>query len=178
MTYPDRCRILSVPDADPGNDFRIEFQKASGNGGQKINKTSSSVRITHIPSGLSVRCMDSRSQSRNRSLALSRLKRQIAITQLIPLTEISLEERDFVLEPVPSVNHPRYVLWLADFFDLLFSCSADLHKAAELLQTSSSRIIRILQRDPALWRDFISLKKQRGLLVVSDKNEHKKSGNK
>ena len=164
MTYQERLRLLSMTESELSNDFRIDIQKASGNGGQKVNKTSSSVRITHIPSGLNVRCMDSRSQLENRKKALSRLQRQIAINLLIPLTETPLTERDFALEPVPSVNNPRYVLWLADFFDLLFSCDADLHKTADLLHSSSSRIRRILQHDPMLWRDFISLKKQRGLM--------------
>src|SRR3990167_4303559 len=51
------------------NDFLETFIRGSGAGGQKINKTSMAVSITHVPSGISVRCQESRSQALNRFLA-------------------------------------------------------------------------------------------------------------
>jgi peptide chain release factor len=54
-------------------DIREEFIRGSGAGGQKINKTSSTVRLFHEPSGVEVRCQEERSQAQNRILARERL---------------------------------------------------------------------------------------------------------
>lgn len=81
--HTSACTVAVLPEAedvdldiDP-SDLRIDVYRASGAGGQHVNKTESAVRITHVPTGVAVACQDEKSQHKNKAKALKILKSRI-----------------------------------------------------------------------------------------------------
>jgi peptide chain release factor 1 len=86
--HTSACTVAVLPEAEEladveinPADLRVDTFRASGAGGQHINKTDSAVRITHLPTGIVVECQDDRSQHRNKAQALSVLAARISDQQ-------------------------------------------------------------------------------------------------
>lgn len=82
--HTSACTVAVMPEVDSvdavdinKNDIRVDTFRASGAGGQHVNKTDSAIRITHLPTGIVVECQDERSQHKNKARAMSLLQAKI-----------------------------------------------------------------------------------------------------
>jgi hypothetical protein len=142
----------------------VDTYRASGPGGQKRNKTSSAVRLRHLPSGLIVIAEESRSQHENKAKALKRLRQAI----FLQLRE-ELQEKQCVpdgLSRHPDLDaakndagrldlgrkDPRFWPAAGVALDALMAVQARVAEAASLLGVPTANLIAFLQSDPKLWQ--------------------------
>ncbi|MBW3660282.1 MAG: peptide chain release factor 2 [Gemmatimonadetes bacterium] len=118
FVYPDVGEEITVEIND--KDLKVDTYRASGAGGQHVNKTSSAVRITHLPTGIVVQCQAERSQHRNREMAMrllrARLYEYLKAEQEKSREELEAEKkeiafgsqiRSYVLHPYTMVKDHR-----------------------------------------------------------------------
>ena len=125
FVYPDIDDAIEVDLRD--EDIRMDVFRASGAGGQHVNKTSSAVRLTHVPTGTVVSCQQERSQTKNRQTAMKmlraaiyqkKLEEQEAARAVVEATKTDNswgnQIRSYVFQPYTMVNDHRTELKIAD----------------------------------------------------------------
>ena len=118
--HTSTCTVAVLPEVEEvqdinidKNDLRVDTFRASGAGGQHVNKTDSAVRLTHIPTGLVVECQDGRSQHKNKEKALSLLAAKLKQQEIDSQQEIIASERKILVgtgdrsEKIRTYNFPQ-----------------------------------------------------------------------
>ncbi|MFO7820901.1 MAG: peptide chain release factor-like protein [Lentisphaeria bacterium] len=140
---------------------RVESFRGSGKGGQKRNVTDSAVRVTHEQSAISGESDKTRSQHRNRSLAIQALRRAIAIQwrEPFPNTVEQLPEK-------PGARNPDFAIWMATVLDLLNDCDWQVSKAAKRVGKSTGQLVKDLAQDLDLWKEVNRQRQTRGIKAL------------
>ena len=144
--YPEVDNTVSIDIAD--KDLRIDTYRASGAGGQHVNKTDSAVRITHLPTKIIVQCQNTPSQHRNKSIAMDMLKSKLYEIELSKENEENKKNRSerseiswgnqirsYVMQPYRMVKDHRTNLEVSDVSSVL---NGNLEKLLESQLIKSS----------------------------------------
>jgi peptide chain release factor 1 len=118
--HTSACTVAVLPEADElekveidKNDLRIDTFRASGAGGQHVNKTDSAIRLTHLPTGMVVECQDERSQHKNKARAMSLLSSKLKNMQESAAAKEQADQRKSLVgsgdrsERIRTYNFPQ-----------------------------------------------------------------------
>ena len=118
--HTSACTVAVLPEVKEvegieidNNDLRIDTYRASGAGGQHVNKTDSAVRLTHLPTGLVVECQDERSQHKNKARAMSLMQAKLLDQELSKQMDEQAQERKLQVgsgdrsERIRTYNFPQ-----------------------------------------------------------------------
>lgn len=118
--HTSACTVAIMPEADEAEaisinkaDLRVDTFRASGAGGQHVNKTDSAIRLTHLPTGVVVECQDERSQHKNKARAMSLLAARLNNAQEEKAAQEVADERRSLVgsgdrsERIRTYNYPQ-----------------------------------------------------------------------
>jgi peptide chain release factor 1 len=109
LPEPDEIEAVDINPAE----LRVDTYRASGAGGQHVNKTDSAIRLTHLPSGIVVECQDERSQHKNRARAMSLLQARLLDAKVSAQASEQAEKRRLLVgtgdrsERIRTYNYPQ-----------------------------------------------------------------------
>lgn len=167
---PNRNDLLDLDDETLMQYCQQETYKASGPGGQHRNKTDSAVRISLLDRSVVALCADHRSQHRNRTEALRRLRAAIAIEIRLPLNPQERlkqwEESSKKWEESWKLGKKdrRYARFLAHLLDVLAFHEWAIGLSADRLGVSTGKLVRTLSRDPHAWNAVNQARSKRNLV--------------
>ncbi len=118
--HTSACTVAVLPEVDEIEaeeinpaDLRVDTYRASGAGGQHVNKTDSAVRLTHLPTGIVVECQDERSQHKNRARAMSLLQARLLDAKIAKQASEQAAQRKLLVgsgdrsERIRTYNYPQ-----------------------------------------------------------------------
>jgi peptide chain release factor 1 len=118
--HTSACTVAVLPEPDDVEeidintaDLRVDTYRASGAGGQHVNKTDSAVRLTHLPTGIVVECQDERSQHKNRARAMSLLQAKLLDAEITKRDQEQAQTRKSLVgsgdrsERIRTYNYPQ-----------------------------------------------------------------------
>jgi len=175
-----RSQWTSLSDAQLLGQCEVDTYRASGPGGQKRNKTSSAVRLRHLPSGLMVIAEESRSQHENRARALRRLRQALYLRlreELTPeaLNPAVLAARGEYREARAGTGRlhvgrkdPRFWPAAGLVLDVFQATGGRVSDGARVLGLSTGNLVDFLQTDPKVWAQANLLRARFGLKPLKD----------
>jgi len=152
-------RYLSLSDDALLAQCGVDVFRSHGPGGQKRNKTSSGLRLRHHPTGLVVTAREDRSQHVNKARAVRRLRKAIALharrsidlQRYTPSSTLACYVgRDGRISI--SIRNPEYSGIVQEVLDVFAACGMKVRAAADSIGVTTSHLVQLFQRDPALWK--------------------------
>ncbi|HEY8667834.1 MAG TPA: peptide chain release factor-like protein [Tepidisphaeraceae bacterium] len=151
---------------------RWEAFRGSGPGGQKRNKTSSAVRVVHVPTGLSATAEDSRSQAGNKKDALRRLRKRVVLEVREVVGMMEFVRPAWFAQWVKGgaiaigMKDPAYWGVLGFVLDVLAATGWSVSEAAEMLGVGTGQLVHFVEADADAWNWVNQRRAQAGLRVL------------
>ena len=155
------------------DECREDVYRGSGPGGQKRNKTSNAVRLTHLPTGVVATATESRSLAENKLYALRRLRLKLATDVREPIDLLKFEPPDWFLSVrrdnriEASHRHPLYAAVAGLVLDLLASLNGNPAAVAVNLGVSTTAVVKLLENEPQLWAAANRIRADLGLKALT-----------
>ncbi|KAK8960312.1 hypothetical protein KSP40_PGU014803 [Platanthera guangdongensis] len=168
---------LRQTDEELMNQCEMDTFKSSGPGGQHRNKRESAVRLKHLPTGIIAQAVEDRSQHRNRSTALSRLRTLLALKVRNPIVLDGYKPPLELLQILPAKstirgseagsqigpNNPKFAMGMQALLDLLSTVEGSVSTAAKILGLSTGALSRLILSDDSLRAAVNDLRTSKGM---------------
>jgi hypothetical protein len=151
------------------NNVVLDFGRSSGPGGQHRNRKATACTATHLPTDISGEATERRRQSENRKMAISRLRRTLAILLRRPIvietyTPTNLWESRRQGDQLPiNPKHGDYSAILAETLDVILAADFEMSRASDILKVSNSQLLKIVSHDKAAMTWLNDQRKERDL---------------